>query len=40
MYLQGFVCKEMFFLGLPWWSSGYGSELPVQGPRVPALVGS
>ena len=26
-------------VGLPWWSSGYGSVLPLQGAWVQSLVG-
>ena len=29
---------KKFFVGLPWWSSGWDSLLPVQGARVRSLV--
>ena len=38
------LCKRIYFLGknalrgLPWWSSGWDSELPLQGVRVQSLV--
>ena len=28
-----------YILGIPWWSSGYDSALPLQGAWVQSLVG-
>ena len=30
--------KKIFVKGLPWWSSGWDSMLPVQGTQVQSLV--
>ena len=35
----GGVMKRGFFGGLPWRSSGWDSVLPLQGARVPSLIG-
>ena len=32
--------QEILPLGLPWWSSGYDSRLPMQGDQVLSCLGS
>ena len=37
-YRQDAEAKEISDLGIPWWSSGWDSALPLQGPGVRSLV--